>query len=175
MVADARDATRAAVLVPLYNTHTASYLLLTKRTETVEHHKGQISLPGGVVDKSDKDFLGTALRETYEEVGIREQDIEVLGALDDTFTVTGFLITPFVGFIPHPYDIKPNKDEVDEVLHVPVGFFMDPKNSKEEPFVRNGSTYIICSYSYKDIWIWGATARIIKHFVELLAESPEPG
>ena len=95
---------QAAVLLPLLKGASDYHLVLTKRTETLRHHKGQVSFPGGTFEPADRDLLTTALRESYEEVGIHPKDVRVLGRLDDLATFsTSFLIAPFVGVIPHPY------------------------------------------------------------------------
>jgi 8-oxo-dGTP pyrophosphatase MutT (NUDIX family) len=95
---------QAAVLLPLFKNATDYHLVFTKRTETLTHHKGQVSFPGGSFEPSDGDLLTTALRESYEEVGIRPEHVSILGRLDDLSTFsTSFTISPFVGLIPYPY------------------------------------------------------------------------
>ncbi len=99
----------AAVLVPLFYDGNEFHILLTRRSENVPHHKGQISFPGGQPHKKDSDLLQTALRESWEEIGLKPEDVQVIGELDDTPTLTsGFIITPFVGIIPYPYSFKLN-------------------------------------------------------------------
>src|SRR5437016_14087723 len=108
---------RAAVLLPLYRLEDEYFVLLTRRSEQVAHHKGQISCPGGAIDAEDADALAAALRETEEEVGIAPEDVQILGALDDLeATVSGFLITPFVGLIPYPYPLRLNPCEIAELV-----------------------------------------------------------
>src|SRR5262249_58054340 len=101
--AQAPPLVRAAVLIPLYEVGGQVHVLLTRRTDKGDQHKGQVSFPGGRCDETDADALDTALREAYEEVGLRREDVEILGALDDMLTSTGFVVTPYVGVIPHPY------------------------------------------------------------------------
>ncbi|HET6781996.1 MAG TPA: CoA pyrophosphatase [bacterium] len=158
---------RAAVLVPLYDTEEGPYVLFTKRTDAVEHHKGQISFPGGAADPDDPDALSTALRETHEELGIAPHDVKVLGALDDVPTVvSGFVITPFVGIIPHPYPLRVNPVEIAEVLFVPLSIFRDADKMRVEERDREGERVTVYFYYYGPHEIWGATARIMKGFID---------
>jgi len=114
------------VLVPLFEKGDRWYILFTKRTERVKHHKGQISFPGGVVDETDEDMEATALRETFEEIGLPRDNAEILGKLDDAYTVTsGYLITPIVAEIPHPYPFSINEDEIEELIEIPLEAFLD--------------------------------------------------
>ncbi len=106
---------RAAVLLPLYETPAGPYLVLTKRTDQVPTHKGQISFPGGGFHETDGDLLTTALRESAEEIGLRPQDVAVAGVLDDAATAaSAHVVRPFVGFIPHPYPFRLDTFEIEE-------------------------------------------------------------
>ena len=148
-------------------------VLLNKRTDRVEHHKGEISFPGGVRDESDDTLLETALRETQEEMGIAPRHVELLGELDDTPTSTSFLINTFVGAIPYPYDFSPSDVEVAEVLEVPLRALRDPANSRDEVRVVDGLLASSPVYSYGGHLIFGATARILERLLELLDSVPE--
>lgn len=162
---------RAAVLVPLYDTDEGPFVLFTRRTDTVEHHKGQISFPGGAADPADPDVLTTALRETEEELGIPPTDVKVLGTLDDVPTVvSGFVITPFVGIIPHPYPLRVSPVEIAEVLFVPVSVFRDPAKMRVEERDREGERIKVYFYYHGRHEIWGATARIMKSFIDAVFE-----
>ncbi len=161
--------TRAAVLIPLYQKEGEYYILLTKRTERVEVHKGQLSFPGGTWDENDADLRATALRESFEEIGLRAQDIEILGELDDAPTITSnFAVTPFVAVIPHPYQFKISQREVEELVEVPLSALLDRNNFSEELLQRRGQTIVSYNYRYKNHVIWGATGRIIKGFLDLI-------
>lgn len=161
---------RAAVLIPIFVDAGAPHLLLTKRTETVEHHKGQISFPGGGEEPEDPDLLATALRETHEEIGLAPASVEVWGRLDEVETVvSGFAITPFVGFIPPPVGLRPNPNEIAEIVTVPLAIFLDPANLRTEHIVRGGRLREVLFYDYPPHVIWGVTARVIKGLVGLLA------
>ncbi len=163
--------TTAAVLVPLFVKNGQRHVLLTKRSDFVEHHKGEISFPGGKVDPEDRDFLTCALRETAEEVGVNPEDVRVVGELDDFYTVaTGYLVVPFVGVIPYPYDFHPSAREIAGLLAVPLEVFFDPARRTEDTWILKGEPVEVISYRWQGNNIWGATARILKHFTELVKE-----
>ena len=162
---------RAAVLVPLFQAGGEIEVLLTRRTHTVEHHKGQISFPGGAVDEREE-LLAAALRETFEEVGIPPGEVQILGTLPEVdVTVSRFRVTPFVGAIPHPYALRPNADEIEEVVRVPLAVFRDPASLRVETLQWEGRSVEVYHYTYETQTIWGATARIMKHFVDILGEA----
>jgi 8-oxo-dGTP pyrophosphatase MutT (NUDIX family) len=166
------DPTRrqAAVLLPLFKNATDYHLVFTKRTDTLTHHKGQVSFPGGSFEPTDGDLLSTALRESYEEVGIRPQDVSVLGRLDDLSTFsTSFTISPFVGLIPYPYPFHPNPIEVAIVFDVPVSVLADPSVGRRYIRARDdGATIEDYEFHVNGHVIWGATARIIHRFLEVV-------
>lgn len=158
----------SAVLVPIYKKDGEYHVLLTKRTEELEYHKGQICFPGGSHHDEDDSLKDTALREAYEEVGIRPEDVEILGELDSMGTLTSnFLITPFVGIIPYPYEFTVSKHEIDELVEVPLSALADDSNYWEETRSAEGVTGKASFFKYKDMVIWGATARVLKQLVEL--------
>ena len=162
--------TPAAVLIPLFEKDGAPHLLFTQRTNRVATHKGQISFPGGAKDESDRSLLETALRESDEEVGIRPDDVEIIGELDDLITVTDFIVTPFVGIIPHPYTFKPNHVEIEELIEVPLSFFLDPKNLRTEQHPFRGPNITVYYFDYGKHTIWGVTGRIMKGFVDICSD-----
>ncbi|MBI3004344.1 MAG: CoA pyrophosphatase [Ignavibacteriales bacterium] len=166
--------TRAGVLVPLFRKKNEWYLLMTKRSEEVEHHKGQISFPGGAVDSDDKDIIATALREAEEEIGLRARDTEILGLLDDHMTPTGFMITPVVGFLKEIPKLAPRQEEVLEILEVPVSLFLDSKKERVEKRERLGEVIDVYFYDFGKHEIWGATARISRDFLREIADSKKP-
>ena len=137
----------------------------------MEHHKGEISFPGGGKDPGDKDYLDTALRETYEEMGIRPEDVTVLGQLDDVVTRSRFGVRVFVGAIPHPYTFTPSCREVAEVLEVGLRDLQDPANRREEVHWLNGKTSKAYCYAHGSHLIFGATAQIMTQFLELLPDT----
>jgi 8-oxo-dGTP pyrophosphatase MutT (NUDIX family) len=159
----------SAVLVPIYEKNGEFYILFTRRTETVEYHKGQISFPGGRKDERDSHLMDTALRESFEEIALRPEAVEILGELDDESTVfTNFIVSPFVGFIPYPYDFKINHKEVEELMEVPLVALRDKANFREETITDRGRIFTTYFYHYGNQVIWGATARILKNFLDLI-------
>lgn len=166
---------RAAVLLPLLSHEGEVAVLLTRRTEVVEHHKGQISLPGGTADPADGGPVDTALREAEEELGIPRGAVEVLGLLDDVVTVvSGFVITPVVGILRKPVALRVNAAEIAEVLTVPLRTFTDPRALRVERRLRGGQWVEVLSYRYGPHEIWGATARILKGFVDAVFGADPP-
>ena len=162
---------RAAVLIPLFKKDGEYHILFTRRTDKVEHHKGQISFPGGRQDKKDKDLLATALREAREEMGIEEKDVHILGELDDICTATtGFCVSPFVALIPYPYPYKVNRQEIEEVIEVPLSGLLDDRRFRQELYEKDGQPIPVYFYQHQDHTIWGATANILKQLLDLLPE-----
>ena len=160
----------AGVLVPLLEDRGDYLILFTKRTDKVEHHKGQISFPGGAVGEEDNSVKETVLREAHEEIGLREEDVDILGRIDDTLTVvSNFVVHPFVGLIPYPYDFTINAGEVDRLIKVPLTVF-HPGNpmSKGTSFEFEGKSYRTPTYEYDSEVIWGATARIMESFMNII-------
>jgi 8-oxo-dGTP pyrophosphatase MutT (NUDIX family) len=163
----------SAVLIPIYEKNGEYHVLLTRRTEELEYHKGQICFPGGSHHEEDASLKDTALREAYEEVGIRPEDVEILGELDSMGTLTSnFLITPFVGIIPYPYEFTVSKYEIDELVEVPLSALADDGNYWEETRIAEGVTSKALFFKYKDKVIWGATARLLKQLVEVVFFHP---
>jgi 8-oxo-dGTP pyrophosphatase MutT (NUDIX family) len=163
--------TTAAVLLPLFTAQGRPHVLLTKRSEHVEHHRGEISFPGGKLDPEDPSLRSCALRETSEEVGLAPKDVRVVGELDDFYTVaTAYLVVPFVGFIPYPYDFRPSAREIAELISVPLEVFFDASLKREEEWLFKGEPVTVIFYHWQGHVIWGATARIINHFTEVVTE-----
>ena len=160
--------THAAVLIPLYKKDGNCHILFTKRTQQVKHHKGQISFPGGVFDEGDGDLRKTALREAHEEIGLEEKDAQVIGVLDDIVTVTGFVVTPFVGTIPYPYSFTLSPIEIEELIEVPLIHLLDERCFSEGEMEDEYGRRAIYTYQYGRHTIWGATAQILKQLLELL-------
>jgi 8-oxo-dGTP pyrophosphatase MutT (NUDIX family) len=158
---------RAAVLVPLHDYDGEPGVLFTRRTETVERHKGQISFPGGATDPDDVDPQSTALRETHEELGIPPDAVQVLGMLDDLpTTVSGFIVAPVVGVIPYPYPFRINSAEIAEILPVPLRVFRDASRLRVERRERDGVLFDVYFYRNDGNEIWGVTAHIMKRFID---------
>lgn len=162
----------AAVLIPLFELDGECRVLLTKRTDTVEHHKGQISFPGGAVDESDCDHQETALRETHEEIGLEREEVLVLGRFDDTPTVSSnFMIHPYVGLIPYPYQFVLSPAEVERLVTVPLRIFHpDETAARRTHYEYRGRSVTSPIFTFDGEVIWGATARIMEMFMSLLAD-----
>jgi len=161
----------SAVLVPIYNKEGQCHILFTQRTEKVKEHKGQISFPGGARQDGES-LLETALRESREEIGLSPADVEVLGELDDTVTMfSNYIVTPFVGIIPWPHNLKADGWETDELIEVPITTLLDKKSREDKDEVIEGKTVTSYFYNYKGRVIWGATARILHQFLELYARA----
>jgi 8-oxo-dGTP pyrophosphatase MutT (NUDIX family) len=160
----------AAVLIPLFKAESEYRVLFTKRTDSVEAHKGQISFPGGRIEEEDGYPLETSLREADEEIGLSRKDVTVLGQMDDARTVSSnYIVHPFVGLIPYPYEFKTSALEVKELLDVPFQIFISGNSAGENtPVIYEGVAYRGLAYRYKGEVIWGATARIMQNLVNLV-------
>jgi 8-oxo-dGTP pyrophosphatase MutT (NUDIX family) len=162
---------RAAVLIPVYQAGDEIHIVLTKRTDRVEHHKGEISFPGGAHDPTDADLVATALRESHEEIGLHPKHVEVIGRVDDFITVSQFHVTPYVGLIDPlsaPYRWLPQEREVAEILEVPLPHLLDPSNLvRERRVLSDGRTAEMDSFKWREHLVWGATARMLKNFLDV--------
>jgi 8-oxo-dGTP pyrophosphatase MutT (NUDIX family) len=167
------DASRvpSAVLIPMYQKQGHYYIVLIRRTENVKDHKGQVSFPGGARDINDRTLLHTAVRESREEIGLRMKDIEVIGELDDEITTTSnYIVTPFVAIISWPYRFKKNKDEVAEIIQVPIEALLEKGRLKKSSETLNDQPIESYTYNYRGKVIWGATARILKKLLDIISE-----
>lgn len=164
----------AAVLVPLVMRSLEPTVLLTRRTDHLHHHPGQISFPGGRVEEGDEGPVDTALRETEEEIGLDRERVELLGSLPDYLTGTGFCVTPVVGLVHLPFDLKLDDFEVAEAFEVPLSHFLDPAHHQRHSQEFQGRVRHFHAMPYKHHYIWGATAGIIMSLYHLLSER-KPG
>jgi 8-oxo-dGTP pyrophosphatase MutT (NUDIX family) len=161
----------SAVLLPIYYKEGQCHLLFTRRTDNVKEHKGQISFPGGA-RQGGESLLETALRESREEIGLLPDRVEVLGELDDTVTtVSNFIVTPFVGVIRQPQELKPDGWEAAEIIEIPIARLLDKNSREEKNELVEGKPVTSYYYNYKGRVIWGATARILHQFLELYAQA----
>ena len=161
----------AAVLLPVYYSQGQYYILFTKRTGTVKEHKGQICFPGGAYQEEDGTLVNTALRECAEEIGLMADEIEVVGELDDTVTVTSdYIVSPFVGFIPWPHALKVNEQEAEEIIEVPISALLDKGCLRQETKIIDSEAVTSYFYHYQGRVIWGATARILNQFLDIFAQ-----
>ncbi|AYH45036.1 CoA pyrophosphatase [Azoarcus sp. DN11] len=151
----------AAVLVPVVAREQALTVLLTRRTDHLHHHPGQISFPGGGVEATDVSPVMTALRETEEEIGLDPDHVELLGELPEYRTGTGFRITPVVGLVHPPFDLTLDSFEVAEAFEVPLSHFLDPARHEKHRMEYQGRMREYYAMPYGDYFIWGATAGIL--------------
>lgn len=158
----------AAVLIPIVERDEGLTMLLTKRSEDLPVHPGQVSFPGGRAESHDDGPVDTALRETEEEVGIHRRHIDVVGQLDLYRTRTGFEITPVVGLLTPPFDMRAEPMEVQEIFEVPLGFFLDRGNHERHSREWNNQIRSFYAMPYGDYYIWGATAGMLVNFVDVL-------
>ena len=167
------DLTPASVMVLLYPKEGDYCVLLNKRSQEVEHHKGEISFPGGATDPEDRDPLDTALRETEEEMGIRRDDISVLGEMDEVATRSRFRVRVFAGTIGHSYEFRPSADEIAEIVEFPVAALRNPASIRVDTHWQDGAPSTVYSYACGRHLVFGATARILQQFLQLLEDGLE--
>jgi 8-oxo-dGTP pyrophosphatase MutT (NUDIX family) len=165
---DRPDLVHAGVLILLFRKQGELHVLLTKRSSDVEHHRGQISFPGGGVDETDENIIATAVRETEEEIGIPSSMFKILGLFDDTWTPSGFRITPVIGYAETRPDVHASPTEVEEILEMPLSFFLDARNERVKQLMRGGTSVDVYFYTYGSSEIWGATAAMLRSLVRAL-------
>jgi 8-oxo-dGTP pyrophosphatase MutT (NUDIX family) len=159
----------ASVLFPIVLHESGPTVLLTQRTEHLRDHPGQISFPGGSVEISDPSPEYTALRETKEEIGLASRHIEIVGFLPEHQTGTGYRITPVVGFLTPPFELRPDPAEVAEIFEVPLSFLLNPANHQRHSREYMGMTRHFFAMPYEQHFIWGATAGIIVSLAQAMA------
>jgi 8-oxo-dGTP pyrophosphatase MutT (NUDIX family) len=167
--------TPAAVLVPLVERYVGSrvgyHVLLTRRSKHLKNHPGQISFPGGSREPQDLSLLQTALRETFEEIGILPHQVHIIGQLPPHETITRYLMTPFVGIIKDSYKLTLDPSEVEEAFEVPLSFICDPKNLQLKSAYFQGQKRYYFVIQYHHYTIWGATARILVEFSKSIRQA----
>ncbi len=157
------------MLVPIVAREAAPTVLFTQRTAHLKNHSGQISFPGGRAEADDADPEGTALRETWEEIGLAAERIELLGRLPDYHTRTGYRVTPVVGIVATPFDLNPDDNEVAEVFEVPLAFLLDPANLQRHSREFEGEQRYFFAIPFGERYIWGATAGMLVNLQRHLA------
>lgn len=166
-----RPLTRAAVLVPLVDRRDGLTVLLTKRTDHLHDHAGQVSFPGGRIDDADADAVAAALREAEEEVGLPRDRVEIVGRLDTYITRTGFEVTPVIGLVDPPPAFAPDPFEVAEVFEVPLAFIAEPGNAQRQSREFQGRTRHFYVFPWQSYYIWGATAGMLVNLADVLRGS----
>ncbi len=164
------DATkrRAAVLIPVTDHIEQPELVLTRRAMHLSSHPGQISFPGGMWEPEDNDLTQTALRESHEEIGLRPGDVKLLNRFHPKASRFGVEVTPFLGIIPRSAKLVACSDETDEIIPVPLKFFLDQEPERFDYRETNGVHYRLPSWRYQGQEIWGLTAMIIEEMLEPL-------
>lgn len=162
----------AAVMVGLVERRGGLSVLLTRRTDTLEHHPGQISFPGGHIEPQDSGPVAAALRETEEEIGLPASRIDVVGHLDTYVTRTGFSITPVIALVRPPFELLLDPVEVAEAFEVPLAFFLDPANHLRHVREFQGAQRSFYAMPYEAYYIWGATAGILVNLYQTLVDAP---
>jgi 8-oxo-dGTP pyrophosphatase MutT (NUDIX family) len=161
----------AAVLIPLVERDTGLTVLLTQRAETLKDHAGQISFPGGRIEPEDQDAWHAALREAHEEIGLLANYVEFAGYLPDHHVITGFRVTPVVGFVNPDYQLRIAKAEVHDAFEVPLDFILDAANHKSRRRKLGGLTIEVHDIPYGERNIWGATAGMLMTLRRMLQSS----
>jgi 8-oxo-dGTP pyrophosphatase MutT (NUDIX family) len=159
----------AAVLVPLTERANGLQMLLTERTHTVSDHPGQVAFPGGTAEAADPDLLATALRESWEEIGLRPEQVDVVGYLPAQAVISGYAVLPVVGFFAPSFEPRTQIREVASVFEVPLSYLQDQANLIRIDRERNGVVLPTFEYHYEGHRIWGATALMIRMFVDKIA------
>lgn len=160
----------ASVLVPLVEHRSGHTILLTRRTERLQAHAGQVSFPGGSAEHGDQDAIHTALRETEEETGLTRRFIDIIGYLDGYLTITGYAVTPVVGLVQPGFRLKPDPLEVAEIFEVPLDWLRDPHNRQVHRRQLAGHDVGYYQFDYDGHTIWGATAAMLVGFVGKLEQ-----
>lgn len=159
----------AAVLVPLTERSGGLRMLLTERTHTVSDHPGQVAFPGGMEEPEDPDLLTTALRESWEEIGLRPEQVNVAGYLPAQAVISGYAVLPVVGFYAPDFEPRTDPREVASVFEVPLSYLQDQGNLIRIDRERNGVVLPTYEYHYDGHRIWGATALMIRMFIEKIS------
>ena len=160
----------ASVLIPILTFKKDLEILLTKRSNNLKNHPGQIAFPGGKKDQIDSSPIETALRETQEEVGLNPKNVEIVASLPSHKTATGFVIKPYLGLINQPFSETLRQGEVDEIFTVPYEYILNEKNFSIQTRKWNGSQRSYYVVPYGPYYVWGATARILLNLSRALSQ-----
>lgn len=158
----------AAVLIPVVDHGGEANVLLTKRTEKLRSHSGQVAFPGGAIDPTDASPEDAAVRETLEEIGLGAADIDVVGRMPDYVSGSGYRIAPVLGIVRPDYFLTINEDEVDDAFEVPLSFLMNPANHRRESRIWQDRERFFYTMPFGERYIWGVTAGIIRTLYERL-------
>ena len=156
----------ASVLIALVEQDEQLMVLLTKRAAHLKHHAGQISFPGGKVEKIDQSPADTATREAWEEIGLPQKNVEIIGQLQSYQTITGFIVSPMVALIKPPKAFQLDENEVAELFYVPLAHFLDASNHNKVFTTHKGKRHPVYFIQYQHYNIWGATAAMLIDLVK---------
>ncbi len=158
----------AAVLIPVVDHGRDATVLLTKRAEKLRNHSGQVAFPGGTIDPTDPSPEAAALRETFEEIGLGQDRVEIIGRMPDYVSGSGYRIAPVLGIVRPDFSLTLNSEEVDAAFEVPLRFLMDPANHGRDSRMWNDLEWVFYEMPYDGQRIWGVTAGIIRTLYERL-------
>ena len=156
--------------MPLIDRQNGLNILFTERALHLRHHPGQISFPGGRYEQSDDSLQQTALRETQEEVGILRSQVSIFGSLPNLPTISGFVVSPFLGFVDRDHNILIDQQEVRSIFEVPLSYLLDPNNFYKQHLFANKKRHFTYCIPYQNRLIWGATAQMLKNLQEHLSD-----
>lgn len=162
--------TPASVLIPIVARRPDLTVIFTQRAAHLKDHSGQVSFPGGRVQAGDPSAESTALREAREEIGLDPAHVELLGRMPEYLTRTGFRITPVVGIVTPPFELRADANEVDEIFEVPLSFLLDPANRRRQSREWQGALRWFFAIPYQDHYIWGATAGMLVNLSRHLSQ-----
>ncbi len=167
---ESQDARPAGVLMPLWDDGQTVRVVFTKRTETLPHHAGQISFPGGMAEDDDPSLMDTALRETHEEIGVPPEAVKVVARLDQVLTITSFVVTPFVGLLSPDVEFVPNPVEVAKLIKVPLAKVLDRNQYRTTEINWQGMQFKQPALTHNGDVIWGATGRMLLNLLDALGD-----
>ena len=155
---------KAAVLLPVLSQPEPA-VVLTQRSSNLDSHSGEVAWPGGKHDPDDDSLLTTALRETWEEIGLPPESCNIIAELRPFISKFGLLVTPYVGLIEEPIELNANPDELDAIFKVPLSWLKDDPRTQTDIVSRYGETHRVPVYHYEGFRIWGLTAMILWEFM----------
>ena len=161
---------QAAVLIAVTDSQDPE-LIYTLRSNKVGSHGGEVSFPGGMFEKEDKDLQNTALRESQEETGLDQSKVNILGPIDTVVSRFNISVTPYVGIIPNNIELNNNSDEIEACFRVPLSFLLKDKRHRNDEINRNGDIFFMPAYSFDSYIIWGLTAMITVDFLNIALEA----
>ena len=161
---------QAAVLIAVTDSQDPE-LIYTLRSNKVGSHGGEVSFPGGMFEKEDKDLQNTALRESQEETGLDQSKVNILGPIDTVVSRFNVSVTPYVGIVPDDIELNDNSDEIEACFRVPLSFLLEDKRHRNDEINRNGDIFFMPAYQYDSYIIWGLTAMITVDFLNIALDA----